>query len=85
MRALSLSAEKPHTILIYYCKAGLKIGLTIRVEQAGRRWQCRGVALHNASACMTHNNSTGKAKASGARCVLQIFSGTVEMLDAEPI
>ena len=70
-----------HPVTIYYCKAGKKTGLTIRVEQMGFRFACTGVHLAaddgRFAAEMLHANSTGKAKASGATCVLKITKGAV--------
>ena len=70
-----------YPITIYYCKAGLKTGLTVRVEHGGRRYACRGVRLDGAGGAMEHGNATGKARGSGARCVLLITTGAVWMHD----
>jgi hypothetical protein len=81
---LSLDAAA-YPVTLYYCKAGLKSGLTIRVLHGVNRWACSGVAIHGCTAWMRHDKAKGKAKASGARCVLQIISGTVELADPEPL
>ena len=72
------SAAEPVTI--YYCKAGLPTGQTVRVSQGRKVESCRGVKLHNVSGSMIHGNSTGKAKASKARCVLKATSGAVTII-----
>ena len=73
-----------YPVTIYYCKAGKKTGLTIRVETNGFRFACTGVHLDASAgrfaAEMLHANSTGKAKASGATCVLKITKGAVWMI-----
>lgn len=69
---------------IYYCKAGLPTGHTVRVSHARRVTACRGVRLVNVSGEMLHGNSTGKAKSSGARCVLEITSGLITLIDPAP-
>jgi hypothetical protein len=72
-----LRATPKEPITIYYCKANLKSGLTVRLIQGKQIHDCTGVLLQAAHASMIHGNSTGKPKASGARCVLEISQGIV--------
>jgi hypothetical protein len=72
-----LRATIAHPVIIYYCKAGIQTGTTIRVLHRGQVHACRGVWLHGANAGMFHDNSTGKPKASGARCVMTVTTGIV--------
>jgi hypothetical protein len=72
-----LRATIAHPVIIYYCKAGIQTGTTIRVQHHGQVHACRGVFLHGCNAGMFHDNSTGKPKASGARCVLTVTTGIV--------
>lgn len=75
--------QKP--LVIYYCKANLKNGNTVRVVNKNftphQITDCKGVGLVTVQATMIHENSTGKAKASGAKCVLEVSSGIVHILD----
>lgn len=82
-----LRATIAHSVTIYYCKAGIQTGTTVRVEHRGQVHACRGVWMHGCNAGMFHDNSTGKAKASGARCVLTVTTGIVglERGAVEPI
>lgn len=82
-----LRATIAHSVTIYYCKAGIQTGTTVRVEHRGQVHACRGVWMHGCNAGMFHNNSTGKPKASGARCVLTVTTGIVglERGAVEPI
>lgn len=75
-----LRATPAAPITIYYCKANVKTGLTVRLMQGKQSWDCRGVLLQAAHASMIHGNSTGKPKASGARCVLEITQGIVGLV-----
>jgi hypothetical protein len=76
---ITATAAKP--VSIYYCKAGLPTGKTVRVSQKGRETtDCSGVKLHSVSGSMMHGNSAGKAKASGARCVLIAEAGSITIL-----
>jgi hypothetical protein len=72
-----LEATDSQPVTIYYCKAGVQSGQTVRIEQAGQRYTCAGVILRQVCASMVHDNSRGKAKASGARCVLHVTSGWI--------
>lgn len=72
-----LRATLAHPVTIYYCKAGIQTGTTVRVLHRGQVHACSGVLLHGAAASMTHDNSTGKPKASGARCVLTVTTGLI--------
>lgn len=73
----ALTATPSSPVTIYYCKAGVRTGQTVRVSQGKSVTACSGVRLEAASGTMLHGNSTGKAKASGARCVLELVSGTI--------
>lgn len=79
---MNLLAEQ-HPISIYYCKAGLKTGLTVRVEHAGARWACGGVTFQGVTGDIIHGNAEGKAKRSGARCVAVIHSGVVTLINPQ--
>jgi hypothetical protein len=82
-----LRATIAHPVIIYYCKAGIQTGTTIRVLHRGQVHACRGVHLHGCDAGMFHDNSTGKPKASGARCVMTVTTGLVGLEyphDTEP-
>jgi len=73
-------ATPDRPVTIYYCKANLKTGLTVRVVTPDASYDCRGARLHRVGAEIIHGNSTGKPKASGARCVLTATSGTIELI-----
>ncbi len=74
-------ATPTEPVTIYYCKAGIPTGQTVRVTQLNQPTvSCSGVHLHGVTATMLHGNSRGKAKASGARCVLQIHSGNITII-----
>jgi len=75
-----LRATPAQPITVYYCKANVKTGLTVRLMQGKQNWDCCGVLLQAAHASMIHGNSTGKPKASGARCVLEITVGIVGLV-----
>ncbi len=77
----TFTATDKAPVSIYYCKAGLKTGQTVRVAQGSAKVTCRGVALDGVSGTMIHGNSTGPAKASGARCVLRLTSGLITISD----
>lgn len=76
MKTLIATNEAPVTV--YYCKAGIQTGTTVRVAQGKEVWHTAGVHITNATASMVHDNSKGKAKASGARCVLVLTSGEIQ-------
>lgn len=76
-----LTATDAAPVTIYYCKAGVATGQTVRVSQGtAAPLTCSGVRLAGALGQMVHGNSKGKAKASGARCVLTLTSGSVEVI-----
>lgn len=84
---MTFIATPNRPVTVYYCKANVKTGLTVRVvvREIRHSWirsaiDCRGVRLIGVDSEMIHGNSTGKPKASGARCVLTITSGTIETL-----
>lgn len=73
-----LAASINAPVTIYYCKAGIQTGRTIRIQQGrGKVWEASEVEIQGAWATMTHDNSKGKAKASGARCVMVLTLGCV--------
>ena len=72
---LIASADSP--VVVYYCKAGIPTGRTIRITQGKETHQTSYVRLFSCDASMHHNNATARAKRSGARCTLNIDSGTV--------
>jgi hypothetical protein len=75
-----LRATPEQPVTVYYCKANLKSGLTVRLMQGKQTHDCTGVLLQAATATMIHGNSTGKPKASGARCVLEVTQGLVGLV-----
>lgn len=79
-----LRATPAAPITIYYCKANVKTGLTVRLMQGKQIWDCCGVLLQAAHASMIHGNSTGKPKASGAHCVLEVTTGIVGLVAKHP-
>ena len=80
-------ATKAEPVTVYYCKANLKTGNTVRIVQGRNVCDCKGAHFSSSLASgpfegeMIHGNSTGKAKASGARCVLTITQGTITPLE----
>lgn len=79
---IPLQARADCPVSIYYCKAGIKTGMTTRVLHNTRRYECRGVQLVGTDGAMEHNNTTGVAKASGARCMLVLTRGTIWLSQA---
>lgn len=77
---ITLDATPDIPVTIYYCKAGIANGQTVRVSQFGPALACSGVRLTHVSGEMIHGDSKGTTKASGARCVLTLTAGTVEIL-----
>jgi hypothetical protein len=83
-------ATPANPVTVYYCKANLKTGDTVRIVQAREVRDCPGVLLTSPfpsgkfQAKMIHGNSTGKAKASGARCVLVVTSGVITAVSQSP-
>ena len=87
MTQYCLTASPSEPIIVYYCKAGIQTGRTIRVLQNGIVKETAAVEMTDAvpskafvaefHATMSHDNSTGKAKRSGARCVLTLHSGAI--------
>ena len=79
----SFTADPTYPVTVYYCKANLKTGKTVRIVQGRNVCDCTGVRFSSVlaggpfAAEMIHGNSTGKAKASGARCVLTVTSGII--------
>jgi hypothetical protein len=80
MSKITLHASPTEPVIIYYCKAGIPTGKTIRITQAKQTHQCSSVSLIACDATMLHDNAIGKAKASGARCTLNVTSGYVVFL-----
>jgi len=78
--AFIATASSPVTV--YYCKANLQTGNTVRIYQGSRSVDTHSVSIAG-HAEMTHDASTGRAKASGARCVLTITDGII--IPAPPI
>ena len=77
MRRYELLAAVCCPVTVYYCKAGLKTGRTVRVLQGTKVYETAGVSIYGAAASMFHDNAKGKPKASGARCVMLISDGIV--------
>lgn len=77
----TFTATPAEPVTIYYCKANLKTGNTVRIVQGRNVADTTGVTLTPSGigfhAEMIHGNSKGKAKASGARCVLLVTSGII--------
>lgn len=76
---MNITATPKQPVTVYYCKSNLATGLTVRVLHAGSVHNTAGVEFTGASGSMVHGNSRGKAKASGARCVLQLTGGTITL------
>jgi hypothetical protein len=80
------NASPTDPVTIYYCKANIKTGNTVRIVQGRNINDCAGVHLtaseHGFHAEMIHGNSKGKAKASGARCTLIVTSGIITPVEA---
>ena len=78
----TLIASPQSPVVVYYCKAGIQTGETIRILQEKVVHKTGSVMLRGDKgmffASMIHDNSKGKPKASGARCVLEITYGGVE-------
>jgi len=72
------SEERP--ISLYYCKARLCDGDTQVIMQDNVKVFCEEVEFVNCSGNFSRGNTTGKAKASGAKTALQIFAGRVYRL-----
>ena len=81
---LELTATPSSPILVYYCKADLRTGQTVRISQDGRTWKTTSVQISEAWGSMMHGNAVGRAKRSGARCVLCLNSGAIKCA-AEPL
>jgi hypothetical protein len=85
MNTPPLRATNDFPISIYYCKAGIQTGQTIRVLQNGIVHTCSSIRLSSRldtgpfDASMSHDNAKGKPKASGARCVLILNCGLVHL------
>ncbi len=75
MSTLTAIPEAPVTV--YYCKAGIQSGRTIRLLQHGQVHEAARISLTHATASMAHDNSTGRPKRSGARCVLIVTTGYI--------
>lgn len=72
-----LYANEDAPVIVYYCKAGIPTGQTIRITQEAQTFQTSAVSLADCDATMHHDNATARAKRSGARCTLIITSGTI--------
>lgn len=87
---MTLTATRDSPVSIYYCKAGIKTGLTIRVLHKGSVHTCAGISLSSTladgpfDAVMSHDNAKGKPKASGGRCVLIVSAGRVQLTFTPP-
>jgi hypothetical protein len=80
-------ATAAEPVTVYYCKANLKTGLTVRIVQGRNICDCAGVRFYSEDfahfkAEMIHGNSTGKPKASGARCVLTVTEGIITPVES---
>jgi hypothetical protein len=75
-----LTASEDSPVSIYYCKAGIPTGRTVRVSQGPAVTASTGVHLEAVSGVMLHGNSVGKARASGARCVLHLTAGHITII-----
>lgn len=73
----TIQATQAAPVTIYYCKAGIATGRTVRVMQGKQVWETSGVTIAWAAGSMFHDNSKGKPKASGARCVLILTGGSI--------
>jgi hypothetical protein len=81
-------ATRDYPVTVYYCKANLKTGDTVRVIQGRNVCDCAGVNLSSTletgpfDADMIHGNTTGKPKASGARCALVVKQGIITIVES---
>jgi len=76
-----ITASAEHPVTVYYCKAGIPTGQTVRVSsKPAGVIACQGVKLDAVSGDMLNGNATGQAKSSGARCVLRLTSGTIHII-----
>lgn len=73
------TASVEHPVYLFYCKANICSGDTVVVMQDNQKHYCKGVSFHDLHGSFEHQNSVGKAKASGTRNCLKIVSGTVEL------
>jgi|GEM_PF-6645168 len=81
MPRFTATPDKPVTV--YYCKANVRTGLTVRIVHDGKSVDTPGIRMsgRSFSAEMIHGNSSGKARKSGARCVLIVTRGTVSPVE----
>lgn len=75
---ITITPQSPATV--YYCKANIATGTTVILLHRGEKTALRGVKFHGVTGEMIHDNSSGKAKKSGARCVFQVTSGVIELI-----
>jgi hypothetical protein len=82
-----LRATPNNPAVVYYCKAGITSGKPVRVLHNKHVYECHGVNMRDVECSMHYDNSTGKPKASGARCVMTVTTGLVGLEyphDTEP-
>lgn len=79
-----LRATPNNPAVVYYCKAGITSGKPVRVLHNKHVYECHGVNMRDVECSMHYNNSTGKPKASGARCVMIVSTGIVGILPPPP-
>lgn len=65
----------PVLLKLWYCKADKKTGKPIIVQdlENGKTYNTDHVDLKNVNIRMSFNNSIGKAKASGATTILEVY------------
>lgn len=65
----------PVLLKLWYCKAEKKNGKPIIVQdlENGKTYMTDNVDLKNVNIRMKFNNSSGKAKASGATTILEVY------------
>ena len=80
-------ATPDNIVTVYYCKARLKDGVPVRTYQGEgsnrTAVDSHGVRYRKVDALMELGNDHTLAKASGARCIMNITDGFVEILDEE--
>lgn len=80
---MTFTAIPSDPVTVYYCKANVKTGLTVRIIQGKLEHDCSGITMHSTLASgpfdaeMIHGNAAGRPKRSGARCTLIVRRGII--------
>lgn len=70
-------ATEESPVYLFYCKANICSGKTVVVMQNNVKTFCNEIYFDGLRGTFKHQNSTGKAKSSGARNTLKIINGRV--------